>query len=300
MNKKKISLLFVVSAVLLTLVACSKSTTKDNGKPNVVTTTDFYGEVASAVVGDEGTVTSVINSSKTDPHDFEPTTKTAKQVNNADMVIMNGLGYDSWMNQLIKVQNTTAINVGVDVAKKNTGSNPHIWYDPEIMDKLADKIVLELGKKYPKLKNNFKQNAEKYQASLKPMQDLVAEIKDKYRDSSNKMVFVSEPVFDYSIKALGFEIGNPEFEAAIEKETDPSPKAIEAMRKQIRQKKVRFFVVNEQVDNPVISDLVKLAKANDVPILMVTETLPEGKTYIKWLTDTYQQLEKILLLDAKK
>ncbi|GED80692.1 ABC-type metal ion transport system, periplasmic component surface adhesin [Amylolactobacillus amylotrophicus DSM 20534] len=300
MKKKLLSSLVLTLAALLILVGCSNGVKKDDGEINVVTTTDFYGEVATAVVGTKGKVTAVINSSKTDPHDFEPTTKTAKQVDNADLVIQNGLGYDSWMKQLIKVQNTEAIDVGVDVAKKKTGDNPHIWYYPEIMSKLADRIAADLGGKYPTSKDYFRKNAEKYKKSLKPMQELVAEMKNKYLDSSNKVAFVSEPVFDYSIKALGFKIGNPEFEAAIEKETDPSPQSIEEMRKQIKQRKVRFFVVNEQVDNPVISELVELADKNNVPVLKVTETLPEGKTYIQWMTDTYKNLERILLLNARK
>lgn len=66
-------------------------------KLNVVSTLDFYGETAKAVLGKNGTVTSLIDNPNIDPHDFEATTKTAKQTANADVIIRNGAGYDDWI-----------------------------------------------------------------------------------------------------------------------------------------------------------------------------------------------------------
>ena len=92
MRKKLFSFILLVSAFLAFFTFGHKNTAAASDKLNVVTTLDFYGETAKAVLGDHGTVTSLITSPNVDPHDFEATTKTAKIVSKADLVIYNGAG----------------------------------------------------------------------------------------------------------------------------------------------------------------------------------------------------------------
>ena len=96
-------------------------------KIKVVTTTDFYGQVAEEVLGNKGKVTSIINNPSVDPHDYEPTTQTAKQVSNANIVIYNGLGYDSWITKLSNGKKK--IDVATDVMHAKDGDNEHLWYN---------------------------------------------------------------------------------------------------------------------------------------------------------------------------
>ncbi|MCF7523259.1 zinc ABC transporter substrate-binding protein [Levilactobacillus brevis] len=79
---KKLSLLIVLFTLSGTLAACSsqkKATTSQTKPIHVVASLDFYGEVAQAVLGDHGTVTTIIKSPSIDPHDFDPTPKTHKR-----------------------------------------------------------------------------------------------------------------------------------------------------------------------------------------------------------------------------
>lgn len=98
---KFVTLVFAFTSTLILMAGCSQnnSSTKD-GKIKITTTTDFYGEVAKAVVGNKGKVTSAINDPNVDPHDYEPTSKIAKKVTNSDVLIANGVGYDGWMDKL--------------------------------------------------------------------------------------------------------------------------------------------------------------------------------------------------------
>src|SRR4051812_12364481 len=67
------------------------------GKIKVVAAENFYGEVAKAVGGDRVEVTSILDNPDADPHDFEPTADTSKVVNDAQVIVYNGAGYDAWM-----------------------------------------------------------------------------------------------------------------------------------------------------------------------------------------------------------
>ncbi|MFD1418622.1 metal ABC transporter solute-binding protein [Companilactobacillus keshanensis] len=297
MNKsKRIILTLSVALLSIFLASCSaKATTHHNGKINIVATTDFYGEVAKAVVGDKGNVTAIINNPAIDPHDYEPTTEIAKKVSRADITVANGVGYDSWMNKLTSdSSNAVFIKVGEDIMHKKSGDNPHLWYNPKTMPKYANYLANELAKKQPKNKKYFKDNAKKYIASLKPVRTELTKLKSTAKKTKNKEVYVSEPVFDYSIKAMGFIVGDKNFEKAIENGTDPSPKVVKDMRDGLHNKKVSFLVYNEQAESKTVNNLVQLAHKSDIPVLKVTETLPTGKTYKEWMLSQYKQLNKIL------
>lgn len=268
----------------------STSGSDSSEKIKVVAAEDFYGEVAEAVGGDQVEVTSIINKPNMEPHEFEPTPANAKTVESADVVIYNGLGYDPWMDDLADSGNDKAVlRVSEDVMDKKDGDNEHQWYNPETMPKLADEVADQLAKIDPDHEKDFKQNAEDYKASIAPVKDLVDELS---QSSDHQRVDVSEPVFDYMIEALGYETGNDHFKQAVEEGTDPSPKDIAQMQEDIEQKKIAFFVNNVQESSPTVEKMVSLAEENDVPVIDVTETLPEGKDYKTWMLDILNQVKE--------
>ena len=65
------------------------------------------------------------------------------------------------------------------------------------------------------------------------------------------------------------------------------------MQQDIKHHRIAFFVENVQTDSNIITNMVKLAKQYDVPVLKVTETLPANQTYESWMLSQYQQLAKI-------
>lgn len=294
-NLKAVLLAFLVVALGIGLAGCSNSSSSSNGKIKITATTDFYGEVAKAVAGNKGDVTSIINNPNVDPHDYQATTKVAKETVGSKIVIANGIGYDGWMNNLVKDSSKVDyIKVGEDLMNKKNGDNPHLWYNPATMPKLANTIATKLGKLQPKNKAYFKKNAKKYIASLNPINDKIAQLKQIASTKKNKEVYVSEPVFDYALQATGFKVGDTKFENDTEKGVDPSPQTIKTMQNGIKNHKIAFFVFNKQVDSKTVNNLVALAKKNKVPVLPVTETLPANKTYVSWMDSQYTKLINIL------
>lgn len=294
-NKKYLGFILIFTLSFAILAGCSnKKVSPSTQKLNIVTTTDFYGEVAKKVVGNKGTVTSLIDNPAIDPHDYEPTTNTAKKVSQADITVANGLGYDSWMNKLNKKDSDSFIKIGEDIMSKKTGDNPHIWYQPETMPRYAKYLAAQLAKKQPKNKAYFEKNAKDYIATLKPVQKEITKLQNISSRLTNKNVYVSEPVFDYSVQALGFKVKNKQFEEAVENGTDPTPSTIKEMHRGIKNHQIAFFVLNSQTDSKLINNLVSMAKKNNIPVLKVTETLPKGKNYQQWMLSQYQALNKIL------
>lgn len=286
-------------AVLLVILGLSFVPWKTMGKQGqpirVVTGLNFYGEVAQKVAGDHGQVTTFIDNSSVDPHDYQPGTKQAQQVAKANVVIENGLGYDSWVHKLVKSSaNRDKIKV-INVASlmnKHAGDNEHLWYQPAAIKKLANDLADQYGKIDPQHASEYKQNAQQYLASLAKLDDEIATVKRQVNPNNNQ-VAVSEPVFDYALENAGYQIMDKHFEKAIEDGNDPAPKDIDELQQAIINHQIAFFVENAQTSDKVIDNLVKLAHEHDVPVIKVTETKPNGKDYDQWMLSQYRALAKV-------
>ncbi|UWI44237.1 metal ABC transporter solute-binding protein, Zn/Mn family [Lactobacillus paragasseri] len=287
---KFISIIGLVGLLALVTTACAnkKEAASQSDKISIVTTTNVYSDIAKNIVGKYGTATAIIDKSSVDPHDFDPTTADAKKLTKANIIVANGLGYDSWMNKLAKSVNKKPVLVGEDLMGLKNGDNPHIWYNLNMPTKYVDYLVKRLSKLDKKHAAYFKANGKKYLAKVDKIKKLV-----KTDKSNKKPVFVSEPVFDYALKEAGYKIGDKEFEEAIENGTDPSPRMINKMNTDIKEKKIAFFVNNTQASSSTVKSFVKLAKKNGVPVLNVRETIPNHTTYLTWMKENYQNLANI-------
>lgn len=287
---KFISIIGLVGLLALVTTACAdkKEATNQSDKISIVTTINVYSDIAKNIVGKYGTATAIIDKSSIDPHDFNPTTADAKKLTKANIIVANGLGYDSWMNKLAKSVDKKPVLVGEDLMGLKKGDNPHIWYNLNMPTKYVDYLVKRLSKLDKKHAAYFKANGEKYLAKVDKIKNLV-----KTDKSNKKPVYVSEPVFDYALEEAGYKVGDKEFEEAIENGTDPSPKMINQMNTEIKEKKIAFFVNNTQASSSTVKAFVKLAKKNNVPVLNVRETIPNNTTYLAWMKENYQNLANI-------
>ncbi|MFC4618332.1 metal ABC transporter solute-binding protein, Zn/Mn family [Camelliibacillus cellulosilyticus] len=262
-------------------------------KITVVAAENFYGGVAKAVGGDHVKVISIIAKPNVDPHDFEPTPRDAKTISHSQLIIYNGLGYDDWMSHLIASgsggKEKAILRVGEDVLQIKKGANEHVWYMPDTMGKLAAQVADQLATIDPDHAEYYHDQADQYEQSLKPLQDLVNRLKLKHPQE----VETTEPVFDYMLEALNYKVNNKDFPKAVEEETDPAPKDLMQMQEDLKNHRVAFFVQNVQVEQPAVTQLADLAQKYHVPIVKVSETMPEGKDYQTWMIDQLKQIERV-------
>lgn len=286
--KKTTLLITTLLALVLTLTACStkREANTNNHKVDIVTSTNIYANIAKNVVGKHGEVQAIIKNGDTDPHDFEPTTNSAKEVANANIVISNGLGYDDWMTKLADSNDIHMTKVGEELMGLKQGDNPHIWYNLDMPKKYVNYIVKRSSKIDPKHASYFRKNGQTYLNKIQSIKQLAAKIDAKHA----KPVYVSEPVFDYALERCHFKIGNPAFEEAVENETDPSAQVVHNMQGSIKHKKISFFVNNVQASSSTVNGMVKLANQNQIPVLKVRETMPNGTNYYHWMKNNYQNL----------
>jgi zinc/manganese transport system substrate-binding protein len=259
----------------------------------VVAAENFYGEVASAVGGSRVTVQSILTNPDTDPHDFEPTPSTARDVARATVVILSGADYDPWMNRLVEASRLDG-RVVIDVAAligRKAGDNPHVWYDVDALSGLANRLADTLSEKDPAGAADYRKGRDAYIATLAPIRTKIAEVKGRFAGAP---VAATEPVFGYMADALGLKMRNNSFQLAVMNDTEPSARDTAAFESDIKGGKIKVLFYNSQVTDPQTEHLLALAKAARVPVVGVTETKPEGKSYAEWMTETLDATAKAL------
>ncbi|KRM24331.1 metal ABC transporter solute-binding protein, Zn/Mn family [Latilactobacillus graminis] len=290
MHKKSLGIMAGILMLTLLVTGCGQNKEKKTGI-QVVSSLDFYGEAAQAVLGKQGHVTAIINSPSLDPHSYEATTNDAKLVAKADVIIENGLGYDRWLNKLVNSaqSDTQTVLTVSQLMKRADGANEHLWYDLKTMPALTKQLVHQFSKRDPKHKAIYAKNGAIY---LKKLAALDAQRQQLQAKAKGQQVAASEPVFDYALEEMGYQIANRHFAKAIEDGTDPSPSDITKLRHLIREQRIAFLVVNKQEESPIVKQLHELADKEGVPVVQVTETLPAKQTYLTWMQQQFNAVRK--------
>jgi zinc/manganese transport system substrate-binding protein len=291
--------LSIAAAVALVVAAagCGSSSSDPSaaGKIGVVASTNVWGSVARLVGGDAVAVNSLINDQNADPHAYQDKPRDAMDLAKAALTISNGGGYDDFFGKLTDAAGGQAKRiVAVEVAGKS--GNEHVWYDLGSVRKVADKIAEELAAIAPDRKSTFDGNARSLDAKLDELASRVAKIGT---DHPGIKVVCTEPVPEYLLQAAGVANLTPgEFSEAIEEETDPPVSAVTQINRLVSGKEVAAVINNVQTETPVTRSLRESANKSGVPVVDVTEILPQGVTsYVDWMT---QQVDALAAALAKK
>lgn len=259
----------------------------------IVAAQNFYGDIARQIGGANVVVTDVPMAPGQDPHLFEPSPAIARQIADAQVVIINGAHYDAWAEKQLKASRKAGrivINAAQLTGKKE-GDNPHLWYDPQTMPAVARALTDALSKADAAHAADYKAGLDATLAKLAAIDKRIAEIKSKH---AGKPVTATEPVFGLMVTALGLVSRNDRFQRAIMNETEPAASDLAAFESDLKSRKVAALIYNKQVDAKLARQLVSLAEQSKVPIVAVTETMPSNVTYIDWVLGELDALDKAL------
>lgn len=279
--------------------SADQSTTGDTGpggKIRVVAAENFWGSIATQLGGDHVRETSIIANPDTDPHDYEPTAADARTVASAQVVIANGIGYDTWASKLLAadpVPGRRQLTIG-DLLGRRPGDNPHRWYSPADVHTVIEQITATYQQIDPADAAYFAaQKATFENKTLAPYDHLIAAIKGKYAGTP---VGASESIVSPLADALGLRMLTPSsFLKAISEGTDVSAADKAAIDRQINAKQIKIYIYNSQNATPDVAAQVKAAKAAGIPVTTVTETLsPANATFQQWQVEQLQGIQRAL------
>jgi zinc/manganese transport system substrate-binding protein len=262
----------------------------------VAASINAWGSVLGQLGGTHVQTSSIITNPDTDPHDYEPTPADGRTIARSALFVENGVGYDPWAARALAASpdpHRIVLDVG-ELVGVPAGGNPHRWYSPSDVDKVADAITADLKKVDPDGAAYFDEQRRSFEStSLATYHQLINDIKAKYAGTP---VGASESIFAPLADALGLSlITPPSFLKAIGEGTDPSAADKATVDAQINGKQIKVYVFNSQNATPDVARQVEEAKKAGIPVTTVTETLsPVGTSFQDWQSTQLQALQTAL------
>ncbi len=203
-------ILFAIIGVLA-LTACSETTEKET---LIVCTTGMIGDAVKHLMGDSVKV-EVLMGPGVDPHLYKATQGDITDLNNADVIIYNGLHLEGKMVEIFeklgRLKTTIAVGDQLDKSKliNNTdfvgAEDPHIWFDVALWSEAITGVAKELQQQFPEKEKTIAHNLEVYQTELKELDDFarsqIATISD-----SQRVMITAHDAFKYFGKAYGMQV----------------------------------------------------------------------------------------------
>lgn len=288
----------LLPAMGLAVAGCGSSTRsgeRGTGIP-VVASINAWGSILTQLGGTHVRATSIITNPNTDPHSYEPTPADGRALASSRLMILNGVGYDSWADKLLGASpdaSRVVINVG-KLAGVGAGGNPHRWYSPADVANVADTITASLKTLDPMNAAYFDDQRQVFEhQALAGYHALITDIRATY---TGVAVGASESLFAPLADALGLNLATPaSFLKAVSEGTDPSPADKATIDNQIATRAIKVYVYNSQNSTPDVAAQMKAAKARGIPVAAMTETLsPPGASFQEWQSAQLQVLQDAL------
>jgi zinc/manganese transport system substrate-binding protein len=248
---------------------------------SAVVSVSQWSDLVQALGGDCASVTTVLRSGSTDPHDYEPTPSDIAAFTGADVVLVNGAGYDSWASDAVATLDPRpAVLTVADIADVPDG-NPHLWYDPEAVQAVATAVTTAFAHRSPDDADYFARRATTWTDDLRPYLDEVAAVRDAARGRSYA---ATETVFDDMAAAVALTDRTPEgYRQAVSNGSDPSPSQIAAFESALTDGEVDVLIFNPQTEGTLPDQIRATAEDAGVPVVEITESPPaDAGSFVAW------------------
>lgn len=279
--------------MLASVAACGsgRSSSEKNGTIEVVASVNQWGTVAKTLGGDNVNVTSIINSTNVDAHDYEPTTSDIAKLQKAQVIIVNGAGYDAWAVKAAQSANATIVNAAA-VGGVNDGENPHVWFSADVRKAVAQAITEAYEQADAAKKSDFDKLHDQWKSEENNVESKIAEVKQK---SDGLAYAATESVASYLAEDMGLTDATPSGHArATANESEPTPTDIRQFADALKSGEIKLLIVNTQEESELTGKITNAAKSANVPMVELTEQMPEQydslTAWMESLVDAFSQV----------
>jgi zinc/manganese transport system substrate-binding protein len=284
-------------ALVLVLAGCGATAEPDDGLIHVVASTNVYGDIAQTIGGDRVAVTSIIDDPAQDPHQFEANGRVQLALSRADIVIVNGGGYDDFATNMLEASgNEDAVVItAVDQSGLDTSAaafNEHVWFDYPTVEAVTGALLHTLRELDPEHRDYYEATSAGF---LGDMSDLEEQAAALHRTTDGIGVVITEPVPGYLLRTLGMTNLTPaEFSEAIEDDADVPPALLQRVLNLLGDGSAALVLYNAQTGGPQTDAVLDIAGENGVPAIGVSETLLPGTHYAPWQAGYLDAIERAL------
>ena len=285
----------LIAAMLMAVTACTpgptdatsptSSASENSGPVKVVSTTDQWGSLAGSIGGSAVQVTSILDSTDITPSQFAPTSKDIAAIQQADIIVINGAGYDDWATDNVK-QGTTIVSAAQTVGALD-GDNPYLWFSKDARSSMAKELLETFTKALPGKRSTFNKNLKAWNAQEQRLEDHMDKVSSQLDGTRYASTY---PLAFYLMADLGFSDVTPKsYATSITNDGQPDDESVKDFTTLIDGKHVDLLINDSQRTGSSSTDqtaanLVHDAELNDIPVLDVSEQMSDdAEDLTEWI-----------------
>ena len=278
---------------ILLSAGCAASGGTVGGPPQVVASFYPLYEAAVRVGGDRAEVTN-LTPPGVEPHDLELATDDVDLLEDADVIVYAGSGFQPGVEEVAERSDAVAVDVleGLSLLSSEEGQDPHVWLDPELMLAIVRRVESAMIQVDPDEALTYRRNANAYAAELR---DLDADFEQGLSTCERDSIVVSHDAFGYLASAYGLQ---QEAIAGLSPEAEADPVRLDELAELVQSQGVTT-VFTETLTSPELAETlarevgVKTAVLNPIEGL-TEEQEAEGEDYISLQRENLSNLREAL------
>jgi zinc/manganese transport system substrate-binding protein len=265
----------------------------DTGVIKVVASTNVWANIIELVGGEWVEVTAIIDSAAKNPHSYEVSASDQLAVNDAELVIYNGGGYDDFMLTLISAApETKTVLSMISQADWDESDNEHVWYDLGRVEKAAEDLAAVITELRPEAFGEINTNYDFFIRELANLEIRVEALRDR---ALGLGVIAPEGIANQMLTLSGFINMTPNALAmAIEEEREVPLTALNETKALLEGQLAILLVTNSQVSDQISEELIRVAQASGASVVEFSELLPGGLDYLDWMAQVIDQLQEAI------
>lgn len=269
--------------------------------PKIVVSFSILKDLVENVGGEAVTVTSLVGPNS-DAHIFEPTPESAQLISEADLILINGLGFEAWMPRLVEATKTKAkivivsqnIKSRIFVQGNEFSPDPHAWHDVKNAMIYVDNIEKALLGLIPRSSELIQKNAARYRKQLKDLETWIyKELESIPRHQ--RTVITAHDAFGYLSEAYQIKFLAPQ---GLSTESEPSVQEVVDLIKEIKEHRVEVVFIENITNERLIRHIAEEAGVT-IGGMLYSDALSEknqpAATYVDMMKINIQLLKTGML-----
>ena len=304
--KKNILIFFAFFLLLAGLVflvvrhASEQSKTVQTGRLQVVASFYPLYFFSSQIGGDKVEVTNIVPAGA-EPHDYEPTAEDMAKMESSKLIVLNGGGLEAWSDDIkknIDSKSTTIITAGEGLTTQEVtedgqaGTDPHVWLDPPLAEKMVDSIAQGFEQVDPANKSYYQNNADVLKAKLN---DLDIAYRQGLSTCKEKNIITSHAAFGYISTTYGLSQVPI---AGLSPDAEPSPRQLADIVKFAKDNNVKYIffesLVSPKLAQTIATEIGAQSLVLDPIEGLGDQELSQGKNYFTIMQDNLINLQTAL------
>jgi len=289
-TQTKMAIIAIVVVIPLASVAVygtntnQQFTNNDNSKLLAISSFNPLHEFSQIVGGEKIDVTLLVPVG-VEPHDWEPTIKDVQKIQKSDFIIINGIGFENWVDDLIE-NNYHGIIVDTSKQIPIKEGDPHIWLNPVFAINQVGNIAIAFSNSDPENVEYYMTNAAKYSEKLRLLD---SKIKTDLTDCKRDFIAFHDT---FSYFADEYDLNQHTIVATTNSHGEVTAKTLENVISTARELNINI-IFSEETVNTKTSQIIANEIGGKVLVLSPLEIVSEDN-YISKMTQNLENLKEAL------